>query len=233
MLKKIFAIGFASLLLLPAACFADGFYAGAGVGYDAAKFNTNLNATVDGTIVSIPGTGNFSGNGVLGSMFAGYGWSFNNFYVGTELDLAISSLNSTNKQPNLPADGDAILNRTDKDSIDKNISISVLPGYKLTSNTMVYGRLAYVRAHMDSDIETTQNSNPPTVISGSNGLNGIRYGVGLETDITKNIGLRAEYNHTNYQTVSISTTLAGPIYVKANVQPSTNEGEISAFYRFG
>jgi len=236
MLKKAMILGiFCAVTAMPG--WADGLYAGFGVGRDTADFGVKHTITKTDTFfdtsISKTDTENAAGNGYLGSIFAGYGVSFNKFYLAGELGVQTSSLEYNNSLTNS-------YGNTQKTtiSIDYNLSASILPGYKVSDNTLIYGRVGYVYGDFDINnkfIDT--NGNSFTTWDKGRGLNGIRYGVGIQTKTYKKLDLRLEYNHIVYQDFNTSSSYrSGWFETTTNtlrISPSTDQVELAAVYNFG
>lgn len=235
MLKKTLML---SMLLaaVSSPSWADGFYAGVGVGRDAGEFGTKFTTTETDTFYNISTTqtasDNNAGTGYLGSVFAGYGMSFNRFYLAGELGVQASSLEYENSATD--GFGDNVKNSY---SINHNASLSVLPGYKITDNALIYGRLGYVHGNFDMKSSLT-DFNGNTISADKNvGLDGIRYGLGIQNNFNKNFGLRLEYNHITYADYKLSSTYQSGLFETTTntlkISPSTDQVELAAIYNFG
>ena len=84
----------------------------------------------------------------------------------------------------------------------------------------VYAKLGYSMA----DIGTVKNSDGATTINSNSGeLEGIMYGVGIQTaELGKGIVARAEYTYTEFDDISVTTTSNGSASVK-----KTADGELT------
>ena len=96
----------------------------------------------------------------------------------------------------------------------KHWSINFKPGYVVGSSTMVYALVGYNR------MEGTLNNNGST---GASNLNGIGYGLGIETLLEKNVYVRLEGQQVKYT----SSTLSGLTY-----KPSTTLATLGLGYKF-
>ncbi len=190
-----------------------GFYVGAGATRDTADFSTKA---------SIPGysaSNDASGTGFGGNLFAGYGYTFcNGFYLGSEV---FGSMTSLEHKTTTSVSG---FSNTAKIDVKNSYGLSVLPGYMITNNTLAYARVGYVRSKLE-----ISNSGFP---SDKFNLNGVQYGLGLQTALMNNLSLRGEYTYTNYQSESRSyTNNAGTGTARLN--PSTDQFGVSLAYNFG
>ena len=89
------------------------------------------------------------------------------------------------------------------------------------SNIGVYAKVGYSMA----DIGTVKpnNSTNTTVNSSSKELEGLMYGVGIQsTELDKGVVVRAEYTYTDFDDISVTTTSNGSTSVK-----KTASGELS------
>lgn len=96
----------------------------------------------------------------------------------------------------------------------KHYSINLKPGYVLGTSNMLYALLGYNR------MSGTLNNNGYT---GTSNLNGIGYGIGLETLLDKNIYLKVEGQQVKYS----SSTVSGLTY-----KPSTTIATLGLGYKF-
>jgi opacity protein-like surface antigen len=96
----------------------------------------------------------------------------------------------------------------------KHYSINFKPGYVLGESNMIYALLGYNR------MSGTLNNNGYT---GSSNLNGIGYGIGIETLLNKNIYLKVEGQQVQYS----SSTVSGLTF-----KPSTTIATLGLGYKF-
>lgn len=96
----------------------------------------------------------------------------------------------------------------------KHYSINLKPGYVIGTSNMVYALVGYNR------MSGTLNNNGYT---GSSNLNGIGYGIGIETLLDKNIYLKVEGQQVKYS----SSTVSGLTF-----KPSTTIATIGIGYKF-
>jgi outer membrane immunogenic protein len=166
----------------------DGFYVGVQGGYDIYGVHEQISLPI-GT--ALAGNTNSRSAGWVGGLFLGYGrvvW--NNFYIGTEFFGNYNGA-STNYSLNSATLGSYASKFTTKSSY----GISILPGYKITNETLGYVRLGYNWAKFKTQENSTSTV---TYASMNNTSSGFNYGVGLETLVYKNWSARAEYTYTNY-----------------------------------
>lgn len=96
----------------------------------------------------------------------------------------------------------------------KHYSINFKPGYVLGTSNMIYMLVGYNR------MSGTLNNNG---YSGSSNLNGIGYGIGIETLLDKNVYLKVEGQQVQYS----SSTVSGVTF-----KPSTTIATIGIGYKF-
>lgn len=127
---------------------------------------------------NVGGTGDFEGigaNGVGGSVFAGYNFDLSSsVFAGVEANFDLSS-----------ADIDAADLKA-----DHAYGISGRLGYRPSENVALYGRVGYQRGRL-----TIDNNLPTETHFGADGL---RLGAGVEANVSGNVAVRVEYNHTHY-----------------------------------
>jgi len=177
----------------------DGFYVGAQVGYDMYRIKNDADF-IDffGNEFSIDPT--VSANGWAGGLFVGYGKYWDTFYLGGEIFANGSGAKAD-------WDGtftDIFGNTFDIDTdvkIKSEYGVSLLPGYKVNNNSLVYVRVGYNWARIDADVDATSTFFPFTFTdSGDNNktLHGWSGGLGIETLIVDNFSVRTEYTYTKY-----------------------------------
>lgn len=152
----------------------NGPYLGAQGGYDSYHLDTT------GIFPGFSGRADFGGTGGSFGLFAGYGKTFNNVYLGGELE---GSLNSA----------DAKLS----DNVGDNFGVkskntfgaAIRAGFLLNPTTLLYGTVGAVRSKYDGTGQLT----------GSKSLTGTRLGLGAETAISAKVTARLGWSYTDYQ----------------------------------
>lgn len=239
-MKKIWALS--SLLLASSTLFAGGFYAGVSGGYqiltnsiggignefeadDAVNFYTYSNdfsATTEGS-------------GIIGSLFLGYEQAFaNKWMLGVEFNAEV--MNNHDKQydsgqlihntiPRI-----AIINGYISASEDVALGITVRPGLLFKNSARIYGILGYEAARfIAGDSYLLQEFTDLTALSASTGhkwLNGFRYGLGTQFDVSERLALRLEINETQYAKVT-----TGSYYNLSNGLPDSESGGLAFKFR--
>ncbi|MFI4963585.1 MAG: outer membrane protein [Legionellales bacterium] len=176
-------------LFLTAPCFA-GLYVGASVGPEGAHFRQKVHVQIPGNFNALDAN-HFSGIGVFGSIFGGYGWTHNQYYLAGEFNANLSSVEY--KLTNDELLHQHLSKTTFK--IGNAEGVSLLPGYLLTPVTLAYARIGYANGHLkivESD---------PTIHSSSTRRGGIRYGLGIRHGILPHWSVMMDYSQINYRGV--------------------------------
>ncbi|HYF97776.1 MAG TPA: outer membrane beta-barrel protein, partial [Coxiellaceae bacterium] len=168
-------------------------YVGATLGYDS----TNLNMSYMGILESDYGL-----NGVTYSGYAGLELTptiekFSKFRLGAE--VFAENLNQATAQDSIlyPLDTPVIFQKKN------SIGFGVLPGYQITDHNQIYLRVGLAHTQF-----TYQNA-PASGLNYSFYCDGTQIGIGSLWEITKNLGIRAEYDRTNYQSFHATGMLNG------------------------
>lgn len=133
----------------------------------------------------------FAGAGFFGSIFAGYQWIKNQYFLAGELNANLSSLQY--KLVNDEYFNSTISKTTFK--IRNSEGISLLPGYFLAPHALAYARIGYVSGHLKI------NESDPTISNFNTHLNGIRYGLGMRYEFSERWQVMLDYSQINYSSV--------------------------------
>lgn len=132
----------------------------------------------------------FSSTGENLGVFGGYSALFREqFYLAGEGVVNISAVRTGNKTIDLA--GTAVKMRS-----PYSYGISMIPGIKITSDTMLYGRIGLVRTQF-ALIQTPVF--PPVSSKVVNTATGGQFGLGMALSLSKNLDLRGEYLYSQYQ----------------------------------
>lgn len=219
-LRKIFIVLF--MFCLSSQSFARGFYAGVGTGPEMADFQQRAYITQLSNF-NAKDTTHLSATGWFGSLFGGYDWCCNHFYLAGEANVNASSARfySTNDEyvhSNFSSSTYRILN---------SYGISVLPGYLWNNATLFYARLGYANGNFKI---TTSDVSLANI---DRRLNGIRFGAGIKQMLTPNLAVRLEYSQINYDSTSFSTFDRQSSTLKeTKITPMTAQVEIGLIYHF-
>jgi len=249
-MKKIWALS--SLLLASSTLFAGGFYAGVSGGY---QILTNSIGGIGNEFEADDGVNSYlysndfsattEGSGIIGSLFLGYEQAFaNKWMLGVEFNAEV--MNNHDKQydsgqlvhntiPRI-----AIINGYISASEDVALGITVRPGLLFKNSARIYGILGYEAGRfIAGDSYLLQEFADLTAFSASTGhkwLNGFRYGLGTQFDVSERLALRLEINETQYSKVE-----SGPYYNLSNGLPEsgsiafkfrTTETSLGLVYKF-
>lgn len=205
-------------LLVPALTMAASFptaqknkgewYVGLGAG-PTVLFNTeNTNDT---------GDTNYSALGVLGGLFGGYAYHFDNrFNLGGEIfgDARSAKYKNTNNYAT-----------PYRAQLRYSYGLRIMPGYQVNPRTSLYALLGYVRGNFKSTWSAV------TIDENISNLNGFQVGVGSKLNLTTHFGLRGDVIYSQYQNKTF--TLGGPTnYYPFKNSVSTLDGIVSLVYSF-
>ncbi|RUR15252.1 outer membrane protein [Legionella septentrionalis] len=202
-------------------CFA-GFYAGASMGPEGASFKQRSHVTRLGTFDVID-TNHFAGTGMFASVFGGYSLIINHFYVAGEVNANLSSVqyDLINKE---------YIHQTVSKTyfkVKSSESVSILPGYMLASNTVLYGRLGYANGRVKI-VEAD-----PTIHSQAKNRNGFRYGLGLRHALTAKLAFMLDYSQINYTSLKSSVFEPfGMVAKTTKISPNTAQVGFGLIYNF-
>ena len=142
-----------------------------------------------------------SNRGMPFNILAGYGGLISDsFYLAGELSGTLAT---------------AVLNNNGALKSTYSYGASVLPGVMLSDHTLGFARAGVVATHFPD-------------VHGGKTLTGGQFGVGLQTGLTQNVDLRAEYDFTAYR----STTAWRFNNVKITSAPRQDAFNLSLIYKF-
>lgn len=235
MIKQVSFISLISLisLSLSTPCFS-GFYVGAGGGLEGASFSqkSRVIGASNGTPVDVNVTGAFdvlatnhlAGVGGFGTVFGGYEWRRNQYYVAGELNANLSSLKYSLTNDEFIHQNFAQTSFTMKTSE----GISILPGIFLTNSTLLYGRIGYANGRLK-----IFEGADPSIENSINNLSGVRYGLGMSQEITPQWAFRLDYSQINYRSVKSYTSFPSAGVTKATrITPLTAQIAFDILYHF-
>lgn len=193
----------------------SGLYVGLGYGHEV------LDAGVDGQRSHQAGVdrGEIAAARSIGSLFAGYGHLFGDFYLGVELegDRSGAEMDHTNSRA------------TSRDySLNKVWSEAALlvAGYRLEGGTLVYARGGVARA--DFDMHFVFNDQPSVFIKDTYQSRGVRGGVGADLRAAGHLFVRLDYSFTDYEHYTVA--LGGETQ---KFDPTTGAFRLGLGWRFG
>lgn len=228
MLGKTGLVGVTSFLLA-SPCFS-GFYVGASVGPEGASFTRSAFVKSIGvpqasssSAFSVVDRDHFSGLGVFGSIFGGYGWRHNRFYAAAEANANLSSVK-------YQLTNDEYMHQTflkTEFTIRHSEGIGLLPGYFLSDTTLFYGRIGYANGRLRI------SESDPTIRSMSRNRSGIRYGLGIRHALTPRFTLMMDYSQIDYQRVQGSVYEPfGAVLKNTTIKAHTAQVGFGLIYNF-
>ncbi len=207
MFKKLALFGAAACFAFSAAASANGLYAGLGVGYMTNRINSNFAGTNPTTGLATTASADFNGDGANGTIFLGYGLCLSDsFWLGLEVNGELSGARHTRNTATTAAVGG--VNFTLAESYQHKLrggwGVSVRPGWFTSDQTKVYGVLGYQRAKVRDTLTVSATNGATGAIATATGTvnswdSGFRYGGGIETNLTNQLSLRAEFTQTRYK----------------------------------
>lgn len=207
----------------------DGFYLGIGAGVDATNFKRVKYVTIPG-FLDVTDKIQLGGQDFFGDIYAGFSRVFCRIlYLAAEINGAQSKAESRtfNIDSFHPENVGLATYR-----IKQTWGAGLLPGIILPQNTLLYGRVGYVRGNLQ--ISTNQITSLANV---DTWLNGIRFGVGIEKQICRNLSLRFDYSHIEYQkhrdlVLDVKTDGSPNVLSDTNIFPKSNQFLLELQYRF-
>jgi hypothetical protein len=113
--------------------------------------------------------------------------------------------------------------KTFKGKIKDHYTVYIQPGYAVSKDSAVYGKLSYNHADFNVTNAVRQPGN----------LEGWGAGVGLKTFLTSNTFVQAEASYTEYDTLTATKTATGGTgLVTASGTPAIAAGTITIGYKF-
>ncbi len=220
MLRKMKLLGTASLLFA-SPCFS-GFYIGAGLGPEGAHFTQKAHVVRPGSF-DVLDTQHFSGLGVFGTLFGGYGWRHKRYYLAGEVNANISSVEYKLTNDELLHGNFSKTTFTVKYSE----GVSLLPGFFLSDIFLVYGRAGYANGWVKI------NESDPSIKSSSSNRSGIRYGAGVRYNMLERWTLMMDYSQINYSKIkSHMFDPFGNVTKDTKIYPNTAQVAFGVIYAF-
>ena len=170
-----------------------GFYVGASAGYLFSNTDVLLDIVGPATLYDVKGMG---GEGPSFGLYAGWGTMLGQsgkVYGGIEAGYQFNNSIDSSAYVSLPT----YIRLEEQDSWN----ISGRLGYLFTQDTMVYGRLGYVRTKFSFNHSTTPSALGPTY---KDHANGVILGLGVEHHLNKQWSLRGEYDYLNHESMDFN-----------------------------
>ena len=181
-----------------------GLYAGASLGHGT--LGTKLTGTQKdsgATLGPVDFTGDFADTGFTGGFFAGYGHTYNQVYVGLELDAEASNFGWGHERVAGEGGGGRDFAAEKRGSYGAALRV----GYVLPNGGLLYGRIGAVETRFNTIYN--KGAGTGSWINRSDTLDGTRFGIGAEIPASENAFVRMDYSYTRYNTVDFVTTHAG------------------------
>ncbi|SFX32750.1 outer membrane protein [Marinospirillum alkaliphilum] len=219
MKKQVMAVAVAGMMSwgVAGASSFDGIYAGVSLG----SFSTEMSADVVFNGNNVVNEKGKSGSGSALGLLAGYGQSFDRFYVAGEFNYRSGMGDST-------ADVDMSGPGKFKNELGQSFSIAVLPGYLVRDDLLVYGRLSY--GLTESDVKIVQGGN--TVFDYGAALTTTGFGVGASYAVSEQLLVRGEVQTLSSSNAEFKTAQGTDTLAVKSEKISTTGFELSLLYRF-
>jgi Outer membrane protein beta-barrel domain len=222
----------------------DGFYVGASVG--GTSTSVNQDKTVDylidapgvdiGAIIVLHQTGPIAlktNNSFKGALYAGWGQTCNNWYLGAEIFADVAQYKNLNAVEEDTWQNDPLAlflsteNQADTHTKLSNFQfgIDLRPGVLLTPDSMLYGRIGVAISDLDLNTNATfAGFNPADPLSWvvllplsvKKDVAALRLGGGLEQHICPCLNVRLDYIFTYYGKASIAGSAADGGFPRGN-----------------
>jgi outer membrane immunogenic protein len=232
MLKEISSIALLSLSFSTPSY--SGFYVGGGIGPEGAAFYQRAHITGNSGVgpvdvnttgaFNVIATNNLSGTGGFGTVFAGYGWRHQLWYLAGEINANLSSVK-------YKLTNDEYIHQNFAQTfftIRTSEAITVLPGYFLTNSTLLYGRVGYANGRLK-----IFEGADPSIQNMNRNVNGVRYGLGISQELSSKWAIRLDYSQINYAHVNSFTSFPDAGVTKTTeITPNTAQIAFDLVYRF-
>jgi len=197
-----------------------GIYIGAAVGGAAltgkSNLNINRNAVPFGGVTPQNFNLTISDKNVSGDIFLGYGKRFNCFWAGLEALASFTSLNSKSNvdiTPEIAAANGQSLSVKSTFGWGGNLNL----GYYINQATKLYLKLGVESRRFRVNFNGAINADP-TILNLNKSYNSTAFvpGLGMETDLTPRLSLRAEYRTALHpaKTVQVSNSVTQSTIIK-------------------
>ena len=247
MRSKIYFLCFTLLIIISPWAFSqtptpfNGAYAGGALGGSLSRTNKQLSASADviivggllGIFIPVDVKDDMVGSSPMAALFAGYGHTWQRFYLGSELALDASHYLTTDEIQNglqettgfgLDGAGQAdIVTRAKISPVQ--FAVALRPGYLLTPKTLLYGRIA-ARTSLVSNTDVSAIVTVGTdVVSSTQQVSPfarklqttLQLGGGLEQSVNEHWSVRMDYVYSNYG--KLHTTVTNTVLMNVTPPP--------------
>ncbi len=210
----------AAVSLLSAPAFAadksafNGSYAGVQAGYVNNHIEDKFTGAGSSSAYSYKQDSGVSG--FDGGLFAGYGKTINQFYLGAEAEGSLSNADSRYSDTTFSS----------KTENSGSYGASLRAGFFPKDDLLVYGRLGAVRGKFDYSERVTTGS---TSAKKDEWLDGLRTGLGAEASIAQNLTARADWAYTNYEDMTVRQPGGNGT---SKLSPNANTFRVGVAYHF-
>lgn len=178
-----------------------GFYAGAAVGHGTLA--TELQGThFDQGTGPYDFYGEFGSTGFTGGFFAGYGHTFNRFYVGLDLEADAANFGWDHQRQTGGGGGRDF-------TVEKRggYGAGLRLGYALDNGALLYGRIGLVQTRFNTIYN--KGAGETHWIDRTDKPDGTRIGLGAELPVSPHAFVRMDYSYTEYDSYGFVTTHDG------------------------
>lgn len=205
-----------------------GVYTGLGLGPDTIEFKQRSNVVYYDAANPTQGFNvidktHLSARGVFGTIFGGYEYLNNQFYLAGEINGNLSS--AVFKSSNIERIHGSYSSTAYK--IKNSVGISLLPGYQFSPATLFYGRLGLTNGHVK--VITSDQS----LENLSTNKGGFRWGLGARQAVSDHFSVRMEYSQINYKGANMATyDNLSNVSKRTRISPSQQLVEFGLVYSF-
>ena len=228
---KISRLGLGLIVLAAMASAQAGFYTGAGAGIRpmAIQFSnlSVLGVKVHNLDINVTRP--------AGDLFFGYDHVFTNgIYIGGE-----AYYEYVNIDPSVSAEVNVLgvnVNETVSAKLSYNIDLSLLLGYQISKDDIVYSRLGVIGSKLNYSASQAVNGLTTNSASGDHLIAAGQFGLGAIHKFTKHFSMRAEYTYTRYpnEDINIGVHIPGVGHGDVSFTPkvSVNAVTLGLIYHF-
>lgn len=163
--------------------------------------------------------GEYAESGAGAGLFAGYGLSFERWYLGIEAEADRTATDVYHRK-------DKTESRTLDIERGDSYGLALRGGYRLAGGELAYLRLGRVRSEFDTFY--TLNDAPQNAVDKTFEQDGTRYGVGADIPAGRHLFLRLDYSHTDYDDIT-----ADIVTDVENLAPAESYFRLGLGWQFG
>lgn len=181
----------------------NGPYAGVQIGFGTLTSEVNGLHNDGGGTATGPSSyqSDFAGQKFTSGLFAGYGKSFDRYYLGVELEAEVNATEWFRER--VTSGGGRNFSVEARESYGASARL----GYQFRNGALAYLKVGAVSTKVITRYAKGSNRNFDIYKSDRN-LDGIRFGLGFETPLTQTAFVRLEYTHTEYDDYDLVTAHA-------------------------